>query len=93
MAANAEEEKMTEREILMKKLASYQFIIYDLQLYLDTHPNDKATIARIEEFTEKLKPIKKSFEEKYGPLFAKNNNKNKWKWIKSPWPWENEEDN
>ncbi|MGN0489871.1 MAG: spore coat protein CotJB [Ruminococcus sp.] len=83
---------MTEREILMKKLASYQFIIYDLKLYLDTHPNDKATIAKIEELTEKLTPIRKDFEDRYGPLFAENNNKNKWKWIKSPWPWETEED-
>jgi spore coat protein JB len=84
---------MTEREILMKKLASYQFIIDDLQLYLDTHPNDKATIAKIDELSAKLAPITQAYEEKYGPLFADNNEKNQWKWIKAPWPWETQEDN
>lgn len=83
---------MTEREILTKKLASCQFMIMDLKLYLDTHPNDKATVAKLKEYQEKLEPIKQQYEEKYGPLFAANNEANKWKWIKSPWPWENEED-
>lgn len=82
---------MTDRQILTKKLASYQFIIDDLQLYLDTHPGDRATIAKMEEFSQKLKPIKEAYEEKYGPLFADDNERNKWKWVKSPWPWEKEE--
>ena len=41
---------MTEREILMKKLASYQFMVDDLQLYLDTHPRDKATIDKMRRY-------------------------------------------
>lgn len=82
---------MTEREILTKKLAACQFMIYDLKLYLDTHPNDTATIQKLKEYQAKLEPLKKEYEEKYGPLFASNNRANKWKWIKSPWPWENEE--
>ena len=73
---------MTEREILMKKLASYQFMVDDLQLYLDTHPRDKATIDKMRGYREELKPIMKSYEEKYGPLFADNSGNNKWKWIK-----------
>ena len=83
---------MTEREILMKKLASYQFMVDDLQLYLDTHPRDKATIDKMRGYREELKPIMKSYEEKYGPLFADNSGHNKWKWINTPWPWENEVD-
>ncbi len=79
---------MTEREILMKKLASYQFMVDDLQLYLDTHPRDKGTIKKMEEYKQELKPIMKEYEEKYGPLFADNGANNKWKWINTPWPWE-----
>lgn len=83
---------MTDREILMKKLSSHQFIIHDLQLYLDTHPGDKETLEKIKEYREQLRPIKRTFEEKYGPLFANNCCKNRWKWVNTPWPWENEED-
>lgn len=82
---------MTDREILLKKLSSYQFMMDDLQLYLDTHPNDTQTLAKIKELTEMFEPLRKTFEAKYGPLFNDDTQKNKWTWINSPWPWENEE--
>ena len=37
---------MTKREALIKKIATYQFAAHDLQLYLDTHPGDSATIEQ-----------------------------------------------
>lgn len=82
---------MTEREILTKKLSSYQFAIADMKLYLDTHPNDSETIKKIKEYSEKLKTMRKTYEEKYGPLTMSDISGNRWKWIKSPWPWETEE--
>lgn len=81
---------MTEREILMKKLSSYQFAVADMRLYLDTHPGDAETIRKMNEYTEKLDSLKKTYEDKFGPL-TKGTAKNSWKWIKSPWPWESEE--
>ena len=83
---------MTEREILMKKLSSYQFAAYDMKLYLDTHPNDSETIKKMNEYKEKMNALRETYEAKYGPLTTNDTMKNKWKWIKSPWPWENEED-
>ena len=82
---------MTDREILLKKLSSYQFMMDDLQLYLDTHPNDTQTIAKIKDLADMLEPLRKTFEAKYGPLFDNNTEGNKWMWINNPWPWENEE--
>ena len=83
---------MTEREIMTKKLASYHFMTDDLQLYLDTHPTDSETIAMLNEYTAKMNSLRKTYEEKFGPLTADDTQKNKWKWIKNPWPWDNEED-
>lgn len=83
---------MTERDILIKKLSSYQFAVDDLQLYLDTHPLDSETISKMNDYSEKLNSLRKTYEEKFGPLTADDNMQNKWKWIKAPWPWENEED-
>lgn len=83
---------MTEREILLKKLSSYQFMIQDLKLYLDTHPLDKETVDKLEEYRKKLSPLREEYEKKYGPLKAANNNSNRWAWIKAPWPWETEEE-
>ncbi len=83
---------MTDREILMKKLSSYQFLIHDLRLYLDTHPNDEDTLNKIKEITDKYAPLREKYEKSYGPLTVNENNTNRWSWIKAPWPWENEED-
>ncbi len=84
---------MTEREILLKKISTYQFAVLDLQLFLDTHPNDTETVAKMKAFREKAEPLIEDFEKKYGPLTKNANSKNNWSWIKAPWPWESEEDN
>ena len=57
---------MTYREILMKKLSSYQFMAADLKLYLDTHPNDKGTLDKLKEYTEKYMKERERFEKLYG---------------------------
>lgn len=84
---------MTEREIMMKKLASYQFMVDDLQLYLDTHPYDSQSVEKMNEYNKTLNEIREAFESKYGPLTADESKTNRWAWVKAPWPWENEEDN
>lgn len=82
---------MTDREILIKKISSYQFTIHDLRLYLDTHPGDEKTLMKIRELEDKYVPLRAKYEEMYGPLTVNENKTNRWCWIKSPWPWENEE--
>ncbi|MCH5304338.1 MAG: spore coat protein CotJB [Ruminococcus sp.] len=82
---------MTERDILLKQLSSYQFLIDDLQLYLDTHPNDEKTIKKMNEYTAKMIPMREKFEKLYGPLTTGEDSKNSWIWVNAPWPWENEE--
>ena len=59
---------MTEREILLKKISTYQFSILDLQIFLDTHPYDQQVLSQIKECKEKLLPLIEEYEEKYGPL-------------------------
>lgn len=83
---------MTKREALLKKISTYQFAALDLQIYLDTHPNDTATVEKVERFKAKAKPLIEEYEEKYGPLTKNANATNNWSWVKDPWPWESEDD-
>ena len=83
---------MTDREMLMKKLSTYLFAAYDLQLYLDTHPNDEGAIKKMNMYKEKAAPLIKQYEEKFGPLKKSATESNNWSWIKAPWPWESEDD-
>ncbi|MEE0913558.1 MAG: spore coat protein CotJB [Ruminococcus sp.] len=83
---------MTEREILLKKISTYAFAALDLQLFLDTHPTDRKTLAKMKEYRDMSKPLISEYEEKFGPLTKNMTSSNNWRWIKGPWPWESEED-
>lgn len=83
---------MTKREALLKKISTYQFAVLDLQIYLDTHPNDTDVVEKVKEFKAKAKPLIAEFEDKYGPLTKNANATNNWSWVKGPWPWESEDD-
>ncbi|MDO5123416.1 MAG: spore coat protein CotJB [Eubacteriales bacterium] len=79
---------MSKREILLRKISSYAFAIYELKLYLDTHPNCRKTIAKMEELESKLKPLREEYVKEYGPLMSSENMKDYWTWVNAPWPWE-----
>lgn len=83
---------MTEREIWLKKLATYGFAMTDLHLFLDTHPNDAATAKKLQEYRAEAEKIRKEYEERFGPLTTSDENGNRWAWIQGPWPWEVKED-
>ncbi len=83
---------MTEREILLKKISTYQFAALDLQLFLDTHPHDSEMTAKMRSYKEKAQPLIEEYEKKFGPLTKAATSTNHWTWIKAPWPWETEED-
>lgn len=83
---------MTKREALMKKLSTYQFAAHDVQLYLDTHPEDKSAIKQAQRFQQLAAPLAEQYEQQYGALTKREADGNNWNWIKGPWPWENEED-
>ena len=78
--------------MLLKKIGAYQFAIADMNLFLDTHPNDKASLMKREEYLRELKPLTDQYEKEYGPLTKKANDNNTWAWVKDPWPWNTEEE-
>ena len=83
---------MTKREALLKQISTYQFAALDLQLYLDTHPNDEKTLEQLRQYRKMAAPLIKEYEETYGALTKRSDNGNNWGWIKAPWPWACEED-
>lgn len=83
---------MTEQEILLRKISTYEFAMLDLQIFLDTHPHDKKTLEKVEEYKKMLAPLVEQYEKKYGPLTKRADTGNHWNWIKNPWPWDNGED-
>ena len=80
---------MENREELLKQIMEADFMLKELNLYLNTHPCCQKAIMLFNEFQKKSNRLKAIYSESYGPLTVKDNTDNStWEWIKSPWPWE-----
>lgn len=78
-----------EQVMALKELMALDFKLYDLQLYLDTHPFDREILEKYMDLADEAEEARENYEEKYGPLKAVNAATNtEWMWIKNPWPWE-----
>ena len=65
-----------------------RFAIWDLHLYLDTHPDDQKAKELLDKYYDKYSEVKKEFVRQYGPLEpGRYGNGNAW--LKAPWPWVN----
>lgn len=83
---------MSDREELMKKIAMYDFALVELHLFLDTHPNDRDAMKKVEEYKEKSKKLTDEYQECFGPIRSTSIDANRWAWISNPWPWDRRED-
>lgn len=77
------------RKQLLRQIMEYDFVQYELNLYLDTHPDDIRALKIFKQVSETAKELRKTYEENFGPITASGNTANTWQWIESPWPWDN----
>lgn len=82
---------MNEREMMMRRIATLDFAIVELNLYMDTHPNDTEVNLKLNDYKEKSDELKREYQEKYGPITSKTIEDNRYGWIADPWPWNNSE--
>ncbi|MGY3186202.1 spore coat protein CotJB [Lysinibacillus sp. TE18511] len=75
---------------LLEEIQAIDFVIVELNLYLDTHPYDYDAIQQFNENTEKSMKLKVDFEQKFGPLmnFGRSYSNFPFNWIDTPWPWQ-----
>ncbi|TCS94946.1 spore coat protein CotJB [Hazenella coriacea] len=75
---------------LLRKLQEVDFVLLELNLYLDTHPNDLKALQQFNHLSQKREQIREKYESKYGPLYNYGLSKNRYPkgWSEGPWPWE-----
>ena len=76
---------------LLRRIQEVQFTTLELNLYLNTHPDDTNALEHFNRMQAELCNLKRQYEEQYGPLvnFGFGVNKgNTWRWALQPWPWE-----
>ena len=78
-----------DREAKLFNVMCYTHAITDMNLYLDTHPEDRNALNLLKEFIKEEEMAKKEYIDNYGPLNVCDVKGDKFTWIDSPWPWEN----
>ena len=79
------------RRILLNSIEKTHFTLWELRLYLNTHPTDIQAIKHYEHFENRLGELTKEYEKMYGPIAPKfTSNGDRWIWCDGPWPWETE---
>ena len=80
---------MDSRCMMEKRLSAAQFAVWEIHLFLDTHPNDEEALAAYNKYLARYEELYQQFTEKYGALSAQNTADDKnWQWVDAPWPWD-----
>ena len=70
------------------ELMALHFVVDELKLYLDTHPDDREAFASLKSFLELTKEAHRRYVKRYGPLNTMDLLQSEsYDWLKEPWPW------
>lgn len=73
---------------LLREIQAVDFAVYDLALFLDTHPDCRRALEDHNRFAQRSKQLKSTFEQRYGPLRLDSVSQYPYRYIDDPWPWE-----
>lgn len=78
------------KEELLYNIMMHNFVLTELNLYLDINPNDNTMLNLYNRYLNAKKKLCDEYEQNYGPLTLEGLNvaTNNWNWDNSPWPWE-----
>ena len=80
------------KDDLLRTVQAHSFAMYDLALYLDTHPTDKEALETYLAHKEDCRRAAQKYAERFGALDMQQiGKKDGWAaWSNTPWPWEKE---
>ena len=58
---------------LLEQIMAIDFMVVDLNLYLNTHPMDKDALAKYNSFAMQSKMLRESYERLYGLIITRSN--------------------
>lgn len=81
---------MTDKEKLLKTIQMYDFTLYELNLYLDTHPHCQNALNYYRKYSKLKNDAVAEYSRRFSPITAEDlqPDANHWDWASSPFPWE-----
>ena len=78
------------KKTIMKEIQIADFVLKELNLFLDTHPKQKEALEMFKKYEKKSAELTAEYEKLFGPITPSvNGNTDSWEWLQGPWPWEN----
>ncbi len=82
---------MKTRNQLLQIIRKYDFALYDLTLYLDTHTECHEALRLFQKYRKLRQTAVDEYTSRFGPLQAvQNEDESHWAWGRTPSPWEKE---
>ena len=82
---------VNEKQRLLQRVQMFDFILDELNLFLDTHPGDQNAIAYFNRYQYLKNAAANEYITQFGPLRAEDfAGGESFDWIQGPWPWERE---
>ena len=73
----------------LNELMAIDFVIDELELYLDTHKSDSEAFKMLESFLKLRQEGYSRYVKRYGPVLQTDLlNMNSYDWLNEPWPWD-----
>jgi spore coat protein JB len=82
-----------DKELLTKNIYMLDFMAVDLQLFLNTHPENRDAIDLYNKVITNADKCRTYYEHTFGPFCSYRSVASPgWEWVSAPWPWENGEE-
>ncbi|MBP3705702.1 MAG: spore coat protein CotJB [Clostridia bacterium] len=82
---------MNDKQKLFKKILELDFALHELNLFLDTHPDNEKALRLLGDYRSMRKSAVEEYENRFGRLIimpCDAPTTKPWQWINGPWPWE-----
>ena len=78
------------KQDMIKKLQELSFTLVELNLFLDTHPDNAEARRLYNERSAQMAEVREQYFAAYGPMmnFGVCPAGDSFTWVNSPWPWE-----
>ncbi len=77
-------------QALLQRIGEVRFALVELQLYLDTHPEDLDATNDFNSYAVTLDRLCSEYTERFGPLENYGNSTHDaGSWVYQKWPWQN----
>lgn len=82
---------MNDRQMMVLQIQQLTFMLVELNLFLDTHPQDVMALGQYNALHEQFHALMEQYNMMHGPLMNFGHapgGMDRFEWVDDPWPWE-----